>query len=96
MIIEMLAGGGLTAAGVLLGRLLPRGKSALPTIENPRCCAHSFGQHDPKRGACNAEIRRDKYDSLGEDVGYEYVPCPCVNYDGPRPLEAYYANEITE
>lgn len=96
--IELLLGGGLVGAGVLLGRLLPNRKKtgSQPTIENPRCCEHSFGKHDPKTGVCNAETRRNKYDSLGEDVGYEYVPCPCRSYDGPRPLEAYYANEITE
>ena len=98
MIVEMLVGGGLTGAGVLLGRVLPNRKRAgsQPTIENPRCCEHSFGEHDPKTGKCNGEIRRVKYSPDGASLGYHYFPCRCLNYDGPRPLDSYYAPEITE
>lgn len=94
----MLVGGGLTGAGVLLGRLLPNREKprSQPTIENPRCCEHSFGKHDSKTGKCNGEIRRSRYDSKGLRIGDEWVSCRCLNYDGPRPLDSYYAPEITE
>jgi hypothetical protein len=95
VIVEVLVESGFLVTGLLLGRFLPS-RSSKPTMESPRCCQHPFGQHDPKTQACNAEIHRHKYSSTGAHVGNEYVSCPCLNYDGPRPLDSYYAPEIME
>lgn len=85
----MLAGGGLVSAGWLIGRLLPAQKQKA----TESCCEHPFGQHDPKTGKCNAQVQRRKYVG-GAHVGYEWVPCPCLQHTGPRPLDSYYAPEI--
>ncbi len=108
--IELLAGGGLVIAGVLLGRFLParrRGPKPVKPVQ-PICgCGHHLSLHDPETKACHGSARgtetavRDKagdpvLDSWGYvQTTYEKGPCACRHYTGPEPLPDYYAPEIT-
>lgn len=75
----------ITGAAVV-GFVAGRGRRAkAPT--GPICgCTHNYGSHDPKHGECYGEIRRRRYDAIGNRSGYTWVGCRCVRYDGPEPL----------
>lgn len=48
-------------------------------------CRHGYGTH-AVAGRCNAEIKRVQPTELGKLGPHpEYVPCPCLAYDGPKP-----------
>ncbi len=49
-------------------------------------CGHVIGMHEGL-GDCQAESRRDRYDSTGARGGFEWVACPCTQYYGPLPAE---------
>ena len=81
--LTLLAGGGLLAAGVVIGRAM---RSRLPTPPEPVCtCGHGYGQHE-QGGKCAAEVERTNYGHSYVVRGTEWVPCPCLSYDGPEPL----------
>lgn len=85
MVIDLIAGGGIALAGVILGRLLPARKK-IPDAPEAICgCGDEFAYHDPKTGECH----QTHY--LG---GGGYEQCQCRQYTGPRPLESFYATEI--
>lgn len=39
-------------------------------------------------------IERPYYNHEGSRKGHEYVRCPCVNYDGPQPIEQFFTQPI--
>jgi len=98
MITELLAGGGLTALGFVLGRLPSRRRE--PAQPRPVCgCGHHHGYHDPKTGQCHGLMdgkatEFSNYQSR-EPVAWEQVPCTCRQYSGPVPVESYFAPELT-
>ena len=55
-----------------------------PKPRPPICsCAHGYGQHE-SGGRCQAQIKRAcGWNKSGEARIWEYVDCPCTNYDGP-------------
>lgn len=82
----------LLGAGYVGGRLRRRRKSPPPPDYTCRC-EHGFHVHDPKTGACMASVQQESKWTLSRAyVGpiateYEYVPCPCQQYLGERPLD---------
>lgn len=82
--LTLLAGGVLAGAGYLTGQ---RHRRAPKTPALVCSCGDGYGIHAENGGACAAEIKRaSEYDTYGNTVGYEWVPCPCRAYDGPDPL----------
>lgn len=69
-----------TAAG--LGGFRYWSRTRRPT---PRCsCGHPPAVHDFAAKQCREQIQRERDSTAhGEDNGYEWVSCACVNYDGP-------------
>lgn len=89
MIAGMLLGAALFAAGWALGYSLGRSHRRLrqPALVKPICgCNHTMGKHVDKTGACNFSSFDPNLDKIFQ--------CSCLNYDGPVPLDAYYAPEI--
>jgi hypothetical protein len=75
----MLAGGGCTFVGVLLGFVVGRVTRRSTTSTPYVCgCRHALGYHDTETGRCHAvdttKVVRDE------------VACTCRQYVGDRPL----------
>jgi hypothetical protein len=87
-IVAVLVG---VAAGAILDRLIsrfPRGRG-LPKPKPPRCsCNHAPAFHDPETSRCHF--------TWFEEINYrdKELQCACRKYDGPQPLEEYFAGEI--
>ena len=65
--------------GRATGRLDERKKKVQPICP----CSHVASAHmQGKR--CLAEIQRPHYSESGARNGYEYVGCPCFEYQGPK------------
>jgi hypothetical protein len=80
--VSLALGGALLISGMVLGRVSrSRANTQPPAVCS---CSHGWGTHDQPVGRCHGDIRRTKYDSIGDKVGYTYVPCPCRAYDGPE------------
>ena len=63
----------------------------------PMCaCGHGLNTHDPQTRHCLSEVGRDRYNYLGTWAGRQYVPCPCVRYIGPIPLDDIWIPELPE
>lgn len=89
--ITLGVGGALLAVGWLAGRL-----TGVRTVRSdmPRAtcgCDHDLSLHDPETKKCHAEIARQVHDDYGYWVSYEWVPCPCRQYIGPKPIEEVFA-----
>jgi hypothetical protein len=54
-------------------------------------CGHSLGEHHPETNACLVQIERPHYFESGSQNGYEWVPCACVKYVGPRPVDELFS-----
>lgn len=94
---QELEGALIALAGFAVGRFIPgrRRRPKPPKPIKPICgCTHHKSMHDPETGKCNAGIKVDKYNSVGDHVGYEYPSCACLRYEGPIPADEYYAREI--
>lgn len=80
----------LTAAGGLLsGLLLGRRRRSGPGRFPATCpCGHAVSFHEAGTGVCHAENRREKFNGIGEEVGYLYVRCACQRYAGPELLSS--------
>ncbi len=92
MLVEMLTGGALVAAGVLLGRALPNRRVPPPKPPEPICsCGHALSSHRPdsRTRPCNVVTLRL---IGGAEVGR--AECPCLQYIGPEPLPTVYAPEV--
>lgn len=97
MVLEMLAGGGLVLAGMLLGRFLPA-RRRHPKPPKPVCgCSHQLAFHDPATGECHGKVEVEtRWDRLGDPVAWSQAQCTCRQYDGPTPLPTVYAPEVTD
>jgi len=68
------------------GWLAARKKYIRERPPRPICfCKDPYGHHDPVTGVCNAQrlastSRRGKH----------FIPCGCVRYTGPQPVEQYW------
>lgn len=83
--ISLLVGGALLGAGWFCGRA-HRKRSPMPVAPHSGCsCGHGYGSHE-KDGPCRAQVERPHYYDNGSRSGFEWVPCPCLSYDGPEPL----------
>jgi hypothetical protein len=79
----MVAGALLFGAGWLTGRVARLRSRPAPI--RPICeCGHVHGAHVD--GSCRAEIRREYYNSVGSRNGFKWVPCACLRYTGPIPM----------
>lgn len=99
MVLEMLAGGGLLAAGWLVGRFAPA-RSWTPKPPQPPqaiCgCEHALAFHDPATGQCHAMVEiPTELGDWNEVVEWENEQCTCRQYTGPTPLPTIYAPEVT-
>lgn len=102
MIPELLAGAVLFGGGTLFGAILRSLPARRRTPHSPELictCEDGYGTHDEKTGKCNGSIKRPngwKVDRFLDRTvsSYEYVPCPCLKYDGPIPIETYTARTI--
>jgi hypothetical protein len=83
--VSLVIGGALVAAGWFAGRVSRRRPHAPPSSSTVCSCSHGYGSHE-NGGLCGAEIERPFYWANGHRHGYEWVPCPCLSYDGPEPL----------
>jgi hypothetical protein len=94
---SLLAGGGLLATGALLGSWITAHTAVVRRrVAKPLCsCDHPPALHSPETGECQAEVIRDKHNKYGEWMGHEYVPCRCMRYDGPIPVEQYLGQRLT-
>ena len=80
-ITDLLAGGGLVAAGMVLQKILPRRRG--PKFTRPICgCKHNRSFHEDGTGRCSHE-------SAWTD------PCTCRKYVGPEPLPELYSGGYT-
>lgn len=95
--LSLAVGAGLLSFGVLIGRLLPRGRSAESASPVPICgCGHDRAFHDRDKGRCHAVERTEKKDVFGNTRGWLEAPCECRRYNGPEPIASYYAPELDE
>jgi hypothetical protein len=82
--LTLAVGGALAGAGWLAGRAHRRPSS--PTLHTICSCDHGYGTHKDGQ-ACEAQVERDHPYSQREPYeSTEWVPCPCLTYDGPEPL----------
>lgn len=89
--ISLAVGASLFATGLVAGKLTRR-HTPTGTTPKPVCgCSHGLEQHDPDTKDCHGQIRRDVHSEDGDWIGYQWVPCTCRQYVGPKPLEELYA-----
>ena len=83
MFLDLLAGGGLLAAGYLAGYLTARAKRQRSVLGQEDCtCGHAVSMHD-QSGCTDQAKRPTKANKFGEPISWNYAPCPCVRYVGP-------------
>lgn len=93
--IDLIVGAGIAATayssghgiGMTRGRVTERNKAPKLACS----CKHGYGSHEAG-GKCHADVKRANrwgrmkgYDGDDHEVGWEYVTCPCMAYDGPEP-----------
>jgi hypothetical protein len=96
--ISMLAGAALFGAGWSFGgasslvKRVTHPRSGDSGTPRPECtCGHWLSSHD-KEGHCHADTERAaRWNPMGSPMSFEYVPCACQQYIGPRPLEELFA-----
>jgi hypothetical protein len=82
--ISVVAGAAAVLVGWLAGRVSRQPQA--PKQAGALCsCDHGYGTHE-NGGQCHAQVERPHYWGNGSRNGYEWVPCPCLSYDGPEPL----------
>lgn len=82
-------GGGLLAVGWLVGHIRRRPRPEPQST--PTCgCGDALALHDPTTGECHGEVRREHYLKGGDRSGWEWLPCTCRQYTGPRPIEELF------
>lgn len=80
----MIEGAAILLVGILVGRILPgrrRPRNDLP-VKAICGCKHSIGYHKNFTGHCNGTVGIDK------------IPCTCQHYDGPKPIESFFATPL--
>jgi hypothetical protein len=76
---------GILAASVPVTLAYYAGRHSRPSPPAQLCsCDHGYGSHMDGK-SCQADIRRLRD---GCSSTYDWVPCPCLTYDGPEPLSA--------
>jgi hypothetical protein len=93
--LSLAVGAVVLAVGYVFGRFSPtRRRVQQPKASDAVCdCKHSLAYHD--MDGCHVSAERDKYSSLGDWRGKEYVPCECKQYTGPKVLDpGFIAQEI--
>lgn len=100
MLIGALILSGGWSAGRTQGFLAGKRKyqNAPPEMPELECsCGEGYGTHDPMTGKCQGQRKREsKWDSYKDQhgtkkvkvIGWEYVQCPCLHYDGPKPIDS--------
>lgn len=90
--LSLIVGAGILAVGYLAGHLVGRRRRrAIGAATAAICgCGHPLSHHDAESGECHFEVRR-RYSHTGE---VEFRPCTCRRYDGPQPLESFFAPTI--
>jgi hypothetical protein len=80
--------------GFMAGRMSKRQPKALKSPK-PICpCDHAISLHVDGIGKCMADLKRDRYNSIGDRIGYNYVPCPCQRYMGPELVTSLWSPGI--
>jgi len=69
------------------------GKRSRPQVPQEKdtsicSCSHVYSVHK-EDGKCNSSIKTKRYDSIGNAVGFQYLGCACVRYDGIPPAHIY-------
>jgi hypothetical protein len=98
VILAMLDGAAIFAAGLLAGRFLP-GRHRGPKRVEPICgCEHDLSHHAPDGGGGGSSCSAIMKTYLGASTGgYRFDPCTCRQYTGPRIMDpGYVAREITD
>lgn len=99
IVVSAVSGGSIGASLASLRRRGPRA----PEQPKPICgCKHHLAHHDPQTGACQSMVRTPtqwgrKGTYTGSDplpTHYEYYPCSCKQYVGPRPADVFLAQEV--
>lgn len=86
--MTLAVGGGILAAGWLMGRASRRPKTPKPP--RPICtCDHGYGMHEPDGGRCHGLKQ-----TWSQALGQHQVPCTCQTYDGPEPLPRSWVPEL--
>lgn len=85
--VSLLVGGALTCVGWVLGRLRrPRQPAVASVVTEYHCgCEHPLALHDLNAGTCHANVKRARYDIIGNRNGFEWRDCACRRYDGLQP-----------
>lgn len=105
---DLLDGGGLVLAGMVIGRVARRRAKPEPKKKKParpECdCTHSLAMHDTETGKCQhvdrvvKEKRGAITDHYKDIKGYETIiygdkSCTCQRYVGPEPVFDFYVPE---
>ena len=83
MFLDLLAGGGLLAAGYIVGYLTARIVHRRSVAGQEDCtCGHPVSMHD--QSGCTDQIKRAvRWEKHGMEIDWNYVACTCVRYVGP-------------
>ena len=83
---------GALGTGWLLGRHARlRRTPNQPGQPQPIClCGHHYGTHDSATGGCGAQSKERFQGRPGGDYCDVWIPCACVRYTGPQPVEQYW------
>ena len=83
MFLDLLAGGGLLAAGYIVGYLTARTVHRRSVAGQEDCtCGHPVSMHD--QSGCTDQIKRAvRWEKHGMEIDWSYVACTCVRYVGP-------------
>lgn len=92
--ISIAVGGILMLLGIALGRLGRRQVKAIPPPRPICSCAHGLAFHDQKTGACHGTMEIQLYNTVNDYAGKEIRDCTCRQYDGPKPIEQFFAQQM--
>ena len=82
MFLDLLAGGGLLAAGYIVGYLTARTVHRRSAGQEDCTCGHPVSVHD--QSGCTNQIKRAvSWEKHGMEIDWSYVACTCVRYVGP-------------
>lgn len=85
--LTLIAGALIAAVAYVAGRIgKRRSHPRQPPTSACEGCGHGLSYHD-QHGACHDQAKRNKYNSIGDWVGHEYVKCTCQNYVGHIPAD---------
>jgi hypothetical protein len=88
--LDLATGAAILLVGYVGGRVhRPRRSDSVSIAEC--ACSHSLGEHHEKTGACLAQAERPHYHENGSRNGFEWVPCVCMRYVAPRPVDELFS-----